>query len=216
LRSVLPAIGGAVLVLAVASPIIGARYGGLLITRFIGDTTSTDPVSASSGRLDIWAGAIARMAETPITFLTGFGWNVYAAMPFRLAPHNHYMALWFDLGVIGVVCGVALLVLCARESSQAAHCAAPNERPILIGFAISTVAISTATFFVDLYTPWLWFWAYAGIVLRIAVNARRQATVASPERVEQPQKTERTDAFGWSAPRVVGSRVQQAPRYRRR
>lgn len=197
-RSVLSAVALAVLVLVVSLPFILAEYGWLLTNRIVGDTTSSDMVGASSGRLDIWANAFATMTKSPVTFLSGFGWNVYNTMPFRLAPHNHYVALWFDLGLVGLVCGAALLVIVARAAASAVPFATEKYRPVLIAFAIGTVAIGFATFFVDLYTPWLWFWAYAGLVMRIAVNtwaqARVQTTVATaPQTPQQPVR----DPFGW-------------------
>ena len=47
----------------------------------------------------------------------------------------------------------------------------PDVRPMLIGFGIGTIAVATAVFFVNLYSPWLYYWSYAGIVMRLAANA---------------------------------------------
>ncbi len=33
----------------------------------------------------------------------------YASMPFQFSPHNHYLALWFNLGLVGLLCGTYLL-----------------------------------------------------------------------------------------------------------
>lgn len=189
------AVAGAVAV--VVLPFVAARYGSLLMSRFIGDSSSVDMVDVSSGRLDIWAGAFAVMAQSPLTFLSGFGWNVYSSMPFRLAPHNHYVALWFELGLVGLVCGTALLVLAARAALNAVPLVSNQYRGVMMSFAIGTLAIAIATFFVDLYTPWLWFWAYAGLVMRIAVNARSnvRAQVSDSETVGRPAV--KADMFGW-------------------
>ena len=196
-RAAATAFAGGTLVLIVGISVFGPSYGELLMSRIVGDSTNIDMVSNSSGRLEIWTGALARMLETPFTFVTGFGWDVYASMPFRLATHNHYLSLWFNVGLIGLICGVLLLILCIREAATAAR-VATDERPILIAFAVGAVALAVAVFFVDLYAPWLWFWAYAGLAMRIAVNVRRHKPghVVDVVSVSMPAQPPR-DAFGW-------------------
>ncbi len=198
-RSIIAAAGMALLVLAIALPLVMAQYGSLLFNRFVGDTSSVDIVDVSSGRLDIWAGLFATMARAPVTFLSGYGWEVYDWMPFRLAPHNHYLALWFDLGLVGLACGTALLVIVARAAMRAVPLLADPYRSVLISFAIGTVAIATATFFVDLYTPWTYFWAYAGLAMRIVVNARHQGQTQIVETKTTPAPLTKHDPFGWVA-----------------
>jgi len=189
-------------VIGIFFAVMSVRYGDLLYKRLVGDTTSSDMVAASSGRLEIWSTALSAMADAPLSFITGFGWNTYWSMPFRLSPHNHYLSLWFNVGLVGLICGILLLALVVRESVKAVPIAPVRDRPVLISFAIGTLAISIATFFVDLYTPWLWFWAYAGLVMRIAVNANPQwVAPAVQARVPMPaQRAEpvvRRDPFGW-------------------
>lgn len=191
------ASGAAVLVIIVFG-VMSIEYGDVLYKRFISDSTSSDMVAASSGRLEIWSNALAMMSEKPLTFLTGYGWNVYWSMPTRLSPHNHYLSLWFNVGLVGLICGVMVLVLVIREAMAALPYSPPRYRPVLMAFAIGTVAISTATFFVDLIAPWLWFWAYAGLVMRMALNLRSQrkqvhATQPASEQKPLPPR----DPFGW-------------------
>lgn len=191
------ASGAAVLVIIVFS-VMSIEYGGLLYERFIADSTGSDMVAASSGRLEIWSHALALMSEKPLTFLTGYGWNVYWSLPTRLSPHNHYLSLWFNVGLVGLICGISVLVLVIREAMAALPYSPPQYRPVLISFAIGAVAISVAAFFVDLIAPWLWFWAYAGFVMRIAVNLRsqsepKQAIEPVSGRKPRPHK----DPFGW-------------------
>jgi O-antigen ligase len=178
---------------------LSARYGRILYRRFVEDSVSTDVASASSGRLEMWTNALENMADKPITLLTGFGWEVYWLMPFRYAPHNTYLGLYFNLGVVGLMCWVLLMWLLVREARAALPYAAPEHRPILMSFGFGVLAISIATFFVDLYQPWIWFWAYAGIVMRIAVNARSTADARRAETVAPAPASElvRRDAFGW-------------------
>jgi O-antigen ligase len=193
----LAAAGGAAVIAVLVFAVMSIEYGDLLYKRIVGDSVSSDMVGASSGRIEIWSTALAAMAKNPLTFLTGFGWNVYWSMPFRLSPHNHYLSLWFNVGLVGLVCGTAILVLAGREAFKALPYAEREYHWVLISFVIGTIAISVATFFVDLYTPWLWYWAYAGLVLRIAVNARAQRA----QQVQQPMRTSvpspARDPFGW-------------------
>jgi O-antigen ligase len=125
-------------------------------------------------------------------------------MPFRYATHNHYLGLWFNLGLVGLLCGILLFVQLGRTARAAVDVTAGEYQSALMAFLIGLVALSTAVFFVDLYAPWPWFWAYAGLMTRIAVNARNAATVAAA----QPQATapappeieaRRADLYGWTA-----------------
>jgi len=199
-RLFLIGLGGAVLCAGALAAVM-PFYGDLLYDRVFGDSSTGDIATASSGRTEIWSTAIATMADAPITFVTGFGWHVYSLMPFRYAPHNYYLDLWFNLGLAGLISGTMMLVLVVRGSLRAVPVAKPEYRPHLMAFAVGVVAVAIATFFVDLYTPWLWFWAYAGLVLRIAVNARREQRASNTSKRE----VTRVDAFGWTGHQRAGS-----------
>lgn len=187
---------GTSLALTLVVIVVGVTFGQLLYQRLIGDVVGTNVAGASSGRIEIWSNAFSVMLEHPITLLTGFGWNAYWSMPFRYSPHNYYLAQWFNLGLPGLACSVLLLVMAARTAKAAVPYASADIRPILIGFVIAVLAYAVATFFVDLYLPWLYFWAYAGLALRMAVNVgdESQASVAVPEILPVQQ---RADSFGW-------------------
>jgi hypothetical protein len=145
-----------------------SEYGGLLTERVFGQTSNIDATEASSGRTEIWTNLLFTMFQHPVTFLTGFGWNVYWSMPFRFSPHNHYLAAWFNLGLVGLV------------------------------------------FFVDLHTPWIYFWMYTGVVMRL-VTCVQQMPVAVPapaipeqvgrdgrRRPRVPKPALARDPYGWS------------------
>jgi hypothetical protein len=194
-RSIVTAAAIGAVILAIVLPIMASKYGLLLFNRLVDDSTNSNLAGASSGRLEIWAGALAVMTDSPLSFLTGFGWDAYNAMPFRYATHNHYLALWFDLGLVGLFCGVAVLVGSIGIAGRAAPTASTANRAILIAFAIGALAITIAAFFVNLFTPWLWFWAYAGLALRIAANSQRIAHSATAKAVTS--KLSMKDPFGW-------------------
>ena len=89
---------------------------------------------ASSGRTEIWLNLLATMFASPITFITGFGWDVYWSMPFRFSPHNHYLALWFNLGLVGLVDRLLFVVLrdrprAPREPRGASRRCAASSSP---------------------------------------------------------------------------------------
>ncbi len=179
-------------------------YGNLLAERMMG-TGSIDASTASSGRSDIWTTALAAMVAHPLTFITGFGWDVYSSMPFQFATHNHYLNLWFNLGLLGLACGTYLLFSGIGRARRASLQAAPPYRGQLIAFVLGGVGVATAVFFVDLHQPWYYFWMYAGVVMRLVLLVQRQpakvpVTSASDAPLRRP--TSRRDPYGWAQPQV--------------
>ena len=178
-----------------------SQYGGLLTERVIGQTSSLDANDASSGRTEIWANLLFTMFENPLTFVTGFGWNVYWSMPFRFSPHNHYLSLWFNLGLVGLLCGSYLLFSAIGRARRASMHADPPLRGYLIAFVLGATALCAAVFFVDLYFSWCFFWMYGGIVMRMVLCIEEQpATVPAPERRVRT-RAPRRDPYGWAAGR---------------
>lgn len=179
-------------------------YGNLLAERMLG-TGSIDASTASSGRSDIWTTAIAAMVAHPLTFITGFGWNVYNSMPFQFATHNHYLNLWFNLGLLGLACGTYLLFSGISRARRASLQAAPPYRGQLIAFVLGGVGVATAVFFVDLYQPWYYFWMYAGVVMRLVLLVQRKPAkvpVTSAADAPLPRPASRRDPYGWAQPQV--------------
>jgi O-Antigen ligase len=188
-------VAGALMVAIAAS----LGFGDLLYHRVIG-TTNIDLTLASSGRTEFWANAFATMFRHPVSLLTGFGWGSWGSFPFRWSPHNYYVNQWFNLGLPGLICSIMLLWLPIRTVLSSIAAVSPPVRPVMITFVMATVAFAVATFFVDVYSPWLDYWAYAGIVLRIAVNARERVQQAPVAAVARPVPA--VDPFGWvGAPR---------------
>src|SRR6187549_2188016 len=157
-----------------------SHYGNLLAERMMG-TGSIDANTASSGRSDIWADALGVMFTHPITFITGFGWDAYAYMPFQFSPHNHYLALWFNLGLVGLFFGSYLLFAAISRARRASLHAPSQYRGQLIAFVLGTIGVVTAVFFVDLHKPWFYFWMYAGVAMRLVLVAEKEP-VTEPAR----------------------------------
>jgi O-antigen ligase len=190
----------AAILMVVLAVVLG--YGDLLYDRVIAATNVSDLSHTSSGRTQFWARAMEAMFDKPITLLTGYGWRSYWTMGFRWSPHNYYINTWFNLGLPGLICALTLLWLPVRTAVSSIPAVAPETRPVVIGYVIATLAFAISTFFVDLFSPWLDFWAYTGIVLRIVVNAR-EAAHAQPAPVAVPVAAgaRRADSFGWSVAR---------------
>jgi O-antigen ligase len=187
---------GSLIVLVVVVSLSG--YGNLLAERMIGTSGSIDASTASSGRSDIWATALATMYAHPMSFITGFGWDVYWSMPFQFSPHNHYLALWFNLGLVGLFFGSYLLFSAIGRARRASLHAAPPLRGQLVAFVVGAIGVATAVFFVDLYKPWFYFWMYAGLVMRmvLCVKETPAAAAAAAPRARRPAL--RRDPYGWA------------------
>ena len=175
-----------------------SKYGGLLTERVFGQTSSIDATEASSGRTEIWAGLLATMFANPITFITGFGWNVYWSMPFHFSPHNHYLALWFNLGLVGLFTGVYLMFSAVARARRASLSAQPPARGQFIAYVMGGIAVCGAVFFVDLYEPWYYFWMYTGVVMRMAYCIETEALTDAATQAMRLRGPAR-DPYGWTA-----------------
>jgi O-antigen ligase len=197
LRKIMMWSGAALGLIMVLLAIVSVRYGDLLAQR-LSTGIGGDVETLSSGRTAIWWHAISRMLQAPISLVTGFGWHAYEAMPFRHSTHNYYLWLWFNMGVVGVIAGVLLFAFLVRRARRAVGFLPPQERPTLIAFVAGTLAYAVASFFVDLYSPWIWYSIYAGLAMRISVSARWEA----PQREATPvaravPAAPKHDPFGW-------------------
>jgi O-antigen ligase len=193
---------GFVLVGSVLVGIVVLSVGfGDLIVRRLSTGMGSDITALSSSRTEIWATVLGVMFDTPLTLLTGWGWEAYGTFPFRWVTHNHYLQQLFNLGLVGLICSVLLFVVPIRAANAAANYARPDVRAMLISFGIGTIALATALFFVNLYSLALWYWCYAGIVMRLAANAlepQAQALGAVTARAQRRGEPSR-DPHGWTA-----------------
>jgi O-antigen ligase len=190
---------GAVVILVVFIAL--SPYGGLLAERMIGQSAGGDMTQVSSGRSEIWTKALEVMIENPVTLITGYGWDVYDTMPFNYSPHNHYLGMWFSLGLLGVFCNVYLLGSAIARAKRASEVAHPPHRGQLIAFVVGGIALMAAIFFVDLHNPWHYFWMYAGLVMRLALSVNEEPATerAVANRTTLPKSSTglKRDPFGW-------------------
>jgi hypothetical protein len=92
-------------------------------------------------------------------------------------------------------------VSAAWLAKRASENADDELRAHLIAFVIGVMAVCAAIFFVDLHRPWYYFWAYAGVALRLAVivnhEAREHANLLSPAALPGRRAEPASDPFGW-------------------
>jgi O-antigen ligase len=181
--------------------VVGAQYWHQLVARFTGTSGNVDEMS--SGRTDIWSWGIDKMLEAPWTFVSGFGWNSWWSMGFDYIPHNEYLWLWFELGVVGVACMVVILATVTKTALAAARIAQERPRRFLVACVFGTLTLAVTIFFANLWVPWFYLWPYLGVCMRYAMLARQEARqqsvatiskqepqhgVKSPAKVLRPQK----------------------------
>lgn len=158
--------------------LIDPTIGGTLKDRLLGQSSSISVDEVSSGRTVIWAAAIGLMMRSPLTLLTGFGWDTYEVMPVHYATHNHYLSLWFELGIPGVASLVFILgyvVLVARSAIRSQN---SEMRPHLVASVFGILSLAIALMFGNMVNPWPYVWIYIGIVMRAAMIATAPATQA--------------------------------------
>jgi len=165
--------------------VISLKFGQLLTDRIVGESKSAAGLGDfSSGRTEFWIEPISRMMSHPITLITGFGWDTYDSMGFLFAPHNQYLYLWFTLGIPGVILGSIIYLIPMSTARNAVSTADANARPYLIAFWLSVAATMIAIFFAQIFTPWPYFWSYAGLTMRLAINARAKQSPVSDDELE--------------------------------
>jgi O-antigen ligase len=164
--------GSAVLAITAVVALIAARaYLENYIHRFTG-IAGANVADVSSGRSDIWGRALVAMTRSPVSLITGFGWDAWSVMGFYLVAHNHYLSLWFELGLVGVITFVMILRQLVVTALATAAVAAPPDRDLVVSFVFSFLILAIGIFFVLLYKPWAYLWAYIGLAMRYTVNVR--------------------------------------------
>lgn len=152
---------------------------GELIQR-MAEQMSGSSSTISSGRTMIWGTALQQIHEQPFSLLTGFGYDAWYYI-YRLGgynPHNVYLHHLFDLGLPGLTLYCILMYNLISICRRALRGATDAERGQLIAFVFGLVSLNASLFFVDLYKPWLFIWAYAGMIMRLAI-----ATIDSEKKV---------------------------------
>jgi O-antigen ligase len=179
--------GVGITLVGIVLTLLNPDMGTTIEERIMGQSTALDVDEVSSGRTAIWSAALGRMMDTPISLLTGFGWDAYWTMPFRFAPHNHYLGLWFELGIPGLAAFVFILAYVIVLARRALDAPAHPLRPYLVGFVFGMMPLSITSFFGDLTNPWSYVWIYIGIAMRAVVLILGPQLRAVPARRPVPK-----------------------------
>jgi O-antigen ligase len=202
---------------AVAVPVMvfaSITFSGVLEQRVL--EMLLNPGTSSDERLYIWRPVVDKMMANPVTLITGFGWDAYDTMGFILGPHNYYLWLWFELGVIGVTSYLMVIGQLVVTARRAAAIASDETARYLIAFIYGIAAMSGAVFFSRLSKPWLYIWIYIGLTMRMAVIAiqtgqpkarnehRRATAIGSPPRRDDRSHSHARD----QPPRVLAPNME--------
>jgi O-antigen ligase len=166
--------------------LVSLKFGDVLTQRML--ELIVNPGHSGEDRTAIWIPLIDMMTASPVTLFTGFGWNVYSIMGFLYAPHNTYLQMWFELGIIGVVSYVMMLSQLTLTARRAAASTSGAPQAYLIAYVYGIVGLSIALFAGQLYSPLPYVWIYGGLSMRMAVLALQSAKPAPASRVRKPRQ----------------------------
>jgi O-antigen ligase len=126
----------------------------------------------SSNRTVIWSAALREMADYPLSFITGLGWEAYyQTIGHRSATHSVYLDRLYNLGFIGL----ALFLLSFAGAIAIARRGLRNARkevaPFLMATVIGMTSFMIAMAFSDIHGAAIFIWALTGLALRLAVSS---------------------------------------------
>jgi O-antigen ligase len=149
-------------------------YSDLFVDRF--DRFEGNLHTASSGRTTFWLNALKVMAETPTSFITGFGFEAYEfSRDFSAAMHNHYLKNLFNLGLIGLCLFLAVFAAILSIIRKAIAGAQSDSRPFLIALLIGLLCLLVTQIFGQYYRSSYLIWACLGVGLRLAMEVMRDS-----------------------------------------
>jgi O-antigen ligase len=83
------------------------------------------------------------------------------------------LKIFFELGVIGLLLILLAFANVLRISREALRVALRKDESetaaILFALIFGLIGIMVAIFFVDIYSPWLFVWAFIGTAMRLTV-----------------------------------------------
>ena len=159
--------------LAIASA-IDPYLRGYLADRLFGQSMGLSLGEVSSGRTGLWSRIFDQMVNAPASLIFGFGWNVYSTTPYFLPTHNHYLDLWFNLGLVGLVAFAVIMRRGIVSALAAIPLASDRDRPMFVAYVFGMLALLVAIFFTNLFRPWPYIWMYFGAILRGALILQSQ------------------------------------------
>jgi O-antigen ligase len=181
------------LCLVAAIALVAVNVADLLEDRFVTGIGTGNRFDLSSGRTMIWLTALGHMTESPVTFLTGFGWDAYSQTGNRFATHNTYLSYLYNLGLIGLVLFVAIYSNSLATARRGLAVSSTEVAPFLFALVFGISAFMVAMIFGNMELPALYTWAFAGVTLRLALisvavpDQKRQETRSRNSASDMPQ-----------------------------
>lgn len=167
---------------ALALSAVSYQYSDLLYARFVDQAGAENIGYVSSGRTDIWIQTLSLQMEKPVTFLIGYGWETYDVLrDFRRATHSTYVNYLFNLGIIGLGLFLILVGNVIRTTKKGIQNSDVLIQAQLIAFLFGFLSLLIHLFFVDLYKPWFFIWAYIGLMMRLAIGASMESQPMSSQ-----------------------------------
>lgn len=166
--------------------VLSTEFGYLLETRMTRGVDSGDVETLSSGRTAIWSAAIREMAEHPLSYISGLGWESYfQTIGHRYATHSVYLDRFYNLGLIGLTLFIYSFAGAAAVARRGlATITAQGATPFLMATVFGIAAFTIAMAFSDIHGAALYAWALMGIALRVACSGVNNAdTPAGAQRL---------------------------------
>lgn len=135
-------------------------YRSLIIDRwsFVGQT-HINVSQASAGRTYIWSLGIKAWLRSP---LFGHGWRSFNLLVGH-SSHNSFLEVLVNFGVIGLAIYLALLRGIFVQLKKTISLATPSSGVLFCGILAGFLGVLVSVFFVNLYRPWFFIWAFLGI-----------------------------------------------------
>jgi O-antigen ligase len=151
--------------------VLSTDFRYLIEERLTTGISTGDVETMSSGRTAIWFAALREMANRPISFITGLGWEAYfQTIGHRYATHNVYLDRLYNLGTIGLALFVASFAGAITTARRGLRSAPEQAAPFLIATVIGMTSFMIAMTFSDIHAAATYVWAYTGLALRMAVS----------------------------------------------
>jgi O-antigen ligase len=162
-------------------------YSELILDRFA--LLEGNAHTASSGRTTFWLNALRVMAESPLSFVTGFGFEAYeSSREFSAAMHNHYLNKLFNFGLIGLALFLMVFGSILTAVKASISDAQSDSRPYLVALVIGLLCLLVTQIFGQYYRSAYLVWACLGVGLRLAMEIRRDhVELTGSERGDQPK-----------------------------
>lgn len=150
-----------------------------------------DPTSTLFGRIEVWKLAVDWITNSPLAFLAGLGMKSFeyfyilqaapnvAGLYWRREsflignrPHNEILGFWLDVGLIGLIAFIAVVVIVLRQAWQIFRRAEDQPlRLFALAFLIGAAGLIIGAMGDNVFSqPSVasYFWIMAGLIMAIA------------------------------------------------